>query len=76
MKGTIIYANPNQIEDTNYGLEWDIYSLGVILAEMFKGDLLFKLPPEYNTETKRIQKLREVLKDIDKILNDIPSLTI
>lgn len=69
MKGTIIYANPNQIENTNYGLEWDIYSLGVILAELFKGDLLFKLSPKYNTEKKLIEKLREEMENIDIILS-------
>jgi serine/threonine protein kinase len=42
MRGTPQFTNPFIAESTTYGIEWDLYSLGIIFFQIFqKGSFLF-----------------------------------
>ncbi len=76
LRGTIRYAEPDLLYSTEYGLEWDIYSLGLIILEVMSGgQFLFKISLDINTEMKFIKKMKAELSTLQQALNNIPGLS-
>jgi eukaryotic-like serine/threonine-protein kinase len=68
-RGKVQYASPEQITGEGFGVSSDVYSAGVVLAEMLSGKMLFNGTSAHDTVHLVLSENRE--RTIDRILEGV-----
>jgi eukaryotic-like serine/threonine-protein kinase len=68
-RGKVQYASPEQITGEGFGVASDVYSAGVVLAEMLTGKMLFNGSSAHDTVQLVLSENRE--RTIDRILEGV-----
>ncbi len=70
-RGKVQYASPEQISGEGFGVTSDVYSVGVVLAEMLSGRMLFNGSSASDTVRMVLSENRE--RTIDRVLEGVPA---
>lgn len=72
--GSLLYVAPEQLEGKELRKNVDLWSLGVVLYELFVGETPFRANVDDGTETARAEIIRKIKNaDIPDKINSIPS---